>query len=228
MNGLLNLWLSAEKLIVAVEKQGLRHFVGDEARAILEPFKKAAGKSVKIKPSDCPGYDVFIQSTSHNRLIGAGGRIAVPMYIAGPLLEKAKAKADGAEDSDSDGKLPDAPFVEEEWDSKEATQLRKRFDDLLKHIPEHERGTEHYLDRMRANKVAFAKVKVVLERLFAHVNKVSSHQGDYFSFQGGYAEAVRETCIDAFVKREGDEEGGEDAEEEESGVENARGWFCFG
>ena len=52
MNGLLNLWLSAEKLIVAVEKQGLRHFVGDEARAILEPFKKAAGKSVKIKV--CP------------------------------------------------------------------------------------------------------------------------------------------------------------------------------
>lgn len=63
--------IQAYKKILIMEKGGSRIFGGSEARQLL----KLPSTSVRVHPGNHAGYEVFVQSTSTNRMLRAGTRV---------------------------------------------------------------------------------------------------------------------------------------------------------
>jgi hypothetical protein len=66
--------IQAAKALVVVDKSNGQAYTGAEARHIVG---LPDGRSARVRPDDNPKYDIFVQSTSVNRKLGAGTKVLI-------------------------------------------------------------------------------------------------------------------------------------------------------
>ena len=194
------------KTVIVKRRSDGSCITGEPVKALLKIEKKKKALNVSLNATDYPDFDIFIQSSSHNRKLDAGSSMLFQLKDLETVVDEPAVKAD---------KRPVPAEVEDE-DAKKAKKAKKTtggkvdvvfsFDttgSMYACLAEVRRGVKEAIRRLKA------EVRDIRIAIIAHGDYCDAH-GSYVTKMVGFTED--ETLLCNFVQTVG-ATGGGDADE---------------